>query len=314
LIGHKNGIYCVDSGYEGEGVAAIYVIASGGRAAIVDTANNASLARSLDALGELGISRDDVDYILLTHIHLDHAGGAGLYMREMPSARLVVHGRGARHMINPEKLAKGTAEVYGEAEAKRLYGEILPVCPDRVFVPSDGEEIRFGDTAVVCMDTPGHAYHHMAFRDRASNAVFTGDAFGLSCFDAPGGDTEIVMPTTSPVQFDPEAMHKSIDRIAEAGADHLYLAHFGEVRDQRGAAANLHRLIDEHVRIAVESAGGAEAIKTELTALFRDEMASRGCGDGGGSRRKAAEISVEINALGLAAWYAKTQGGTGEGR
>jgi glyoxylase-like metal-dependent hydrolase (beta-lactamase superfamily II) len=302
----KNGVYRVDSGYEGEGVAAIYIITSGGRTAIVDTANNASLGRVLGALGEIGAAPGSVDYIFLTHVHLDHAGGAGLFMREMEQARLVVHSRGARHMIDPEKLIKGTVEVYGAPEAERLYGTILPVERERVISPGDGEEILLGGRPIVCMDTPGHAYHHLAFHDRTSGSIFTGDAFGLSCF----GAESAIMPTTSPVQFDPAAMHKSIDRIISARADHLYLAHFGEVRKE-GAAETLHRMIDEHVRIAEESSGDAERIGIELRALFKGEIEGNGGSAGGGRYNDAAHSAVEINALGLASWYAKTHAGDG---
>ncbi|MDR1917165.1 MAG: MBL fold metallo-hydrolase [Synergistaceae bacterium] len=302
---YKNGIYCVDSGYEVEGLAAIHIILSNGRAAIVDTANNASITRLTKAMDELDIALTNVDYIFLTHIHLDHAGGAGLFMREMPCARLVVHERGARHMINPEKLIQGTVEVYGKSKAERLYGEIIPVPSERVVVPSDGDEIQIGGRTIVCMDTPGHARHHLAFYDTSANAVFAGDAFGLSCFEFSGRDRSFVMPTTSPVQFDPDAMHRSIDRIISTRADHLYITHFGEIAGQSGAASDLHRLIDDYIKIAQESSGDVEQIKRGLETLFREEVIRHGETSSPDMESVAVKSTVDLNASGLAVWYAK---------
>ena len=134
---YQNGIFCVDSGYEGGGVAAVYVIRDGRSAAIVDTVHNDALEPVTAAMSEIGIPSGKVEYIFLTHVHLDHAGGAGRFAAAFPNAKVVVHSRGARHMTDPSKLVAGATEVYGKEEMARLYGQVLPVSPDRLIIPDD---------------------------------------------------------------------------------------------------------------------------------------------------------------------------------
>lgn len=159
------GIQAIDSGFGRPQLDAVHLIVHEGRAALVDAAVNAGVPRVLDALDSLGVAREAVDYLVLTHVHLDHAGGAGALMRELPNARLTVHPRGARHMIDPARLTAATCAVYGEAKARAMYGDIVPVPQERVIETPDGATLELAGRELLFLDTPGHARHHVCIRD-----------------------------------------------------------------------------------------------------------------------------------------------------
>lgn len=303
IYDYQNGIYAVDSGYEGVELAAVYLIVDDGHVAVVDTAHNAALEPTLEAMKQLGLSSDRVDYVCLTHVHLDHAGGAGRFMREFPNAKLVVHARGAKHMIDPEKLMAGVREVYGPEETERMYGELVPVPKDRVITPEDGQELQLGSRTIVCMDTPGHAKHHLAFYDTKAGAVFTGDVFGMCYSGLRNGNRIGIVATTSPVQFDPEAMHKSIDRITALHPKAIYPTHFGEIKNVEEIAADLHRQIDAHVKIAEEAKGNIDVIREKLKALLLDESRLQGWNITQEESDRLFRMVIDLNAQGLQVWY-----------
>jgi glyoxylase-like metal-dependent hydrolase (beta-lactamase superfamily II) len=306
---YKNGIYCVESGYAGGGVAAVYIIRDSGRAAIVDTAHNAALEPVKRALSELEVSESEVDYIFLTHVHLDHCGGAGLFAREFPAARVVVHERGARHVASPEKLVASAEGVYGAEEVRRLYGNVLPVASGRIIIPRDGDEFRVGGRVISCLDTPGHAKHHLAYRDSASGAVFSGDAYGMSYRELVCPEGRCAILTTSPVQFDPDAMRNSMRGIDALKPARIYPTHFGELpRDEKIISA-LYRQIDRYVDIAEAAAGDLEKIRAGLAASFKEEAALAGCASIAEHAGRTTALALELNANGLAMWYKKKQEG-----
>ncbi len=210
LTDYGNGIVAIDSGYLRPRLAAIHLIESEGRAAFVDTANHSALPRALAALQARGLTKESVDYVILTHIHLDHAGAAGLMMDAFPNARLVVHPRGARHMADPAKLMAGVEAVYGKERATVLYGELRPVAPERIIEASDGTVLRLGRRELLCIDTPGHAKHHIAIVDRETAGIFTGDTFGISYREFDVDARPFIFPSTTPSQFDPVAMRNSV--------------------------------------------------------------------------------------------------------
>ena len=144
VICYGNGIHAIDSGYIRPRMAAVHLLVENGRVALIDTGTNASLDAVSAALRGFALTNESVDYVCLTHVHLDHAGGAGVMMRAFPEAQLVVHPRGARHMIDPSRLVEGATAVYGTDEMNRLYGEILPVDKARVVEAPDGTVIEFG--------------------------------------------------------------------------------------------------------------------------------------------------------------------------
>ncbi len=306
-----DGIYAVDSGYTGPDVAAIHLIEEAGRAALVDTGNNDSLRHVLEALAETGLSADAVDYVLLTHIHLDHAGGAGAFMQAFPNAKLVVHPRGARHMAEPSKLFAGVSAVYGPERAKELYGELIPVPVARIIEAGDGHELDLGGRVIRVFDTPGHARHHVCYFDTKSRAFFTGDTFGLSYRALDVGGKPSIFPTTTPVQFEPEAMHASIRRMEAEQPTAMYLTHYAQVRDVPRLAADMHRLIDAHVAIAErhEAAEGRKAlIEQDIWALVGEEATRAGWTVPEAEWRRILALDVELNAQGLDVWLEARKG------
>jgi len=306
-----DGIYAVDSGYTGPDVAAIHLIEEAGRAALVDTGNNDSLRHVLEALAETGLSADAVDYVLLTHIHLDHAGGAGAFMQVFPNAKLVVHPRGARHMAEPSKLFAGVSAVYGPERAKDLYGELIPVPVARIIEAGDGHELDLGGRVIRVFDTPGHARHHVCYFDTKSRAFFTGDTFGLSYRALDVGGKPSIFPTTTPVQFEPEAMHASIRRMEAEQPTAMYLTHYAQVRDVPRLAADMHRLIDAHVAIAErhEAAEGRKnLIEQDIWALVGEEATRAGWTVPEAEWRRILALDVELNAQGLDVWLEARKG------
>ena len=226
-LGH--GIWAIDTGYQRPKFDAAYLIVEQGRAAFVDSGTSHSVPRLLDALDATGVSRDAVDWVIPTHVHLDHAGGVGALMEALPSARMVVHPRGARHLINPTVLLAGARAVYGEEEVQRAYGTVVPVEAARVLESADGMVIALADRPLKFLDTPGHARHHHCIWDERSRGFFAGDTFGLSYreFDTDAGIW--LLPTTTPVQFDPVALRASVERLLAEQPACMYLTHYGRV-------------------------------------------------------------------------------------
>ena len=306
LFDFGDGIHAVDSGFGRPLLDAVHVIVQDGRAALVDAAVNAGVPRVLEALSALGIARDAVDYVVLTHVHLDHAGGAGLLMRELPNAKLTVHPRGARHMIDPAKLTTATYAVYGEAKARAMYGDILPIAAERVIETPDGAELSLAGRVLQFLDTPGHARHHVCIRDALTGHFFTGDTFGFVFRELDAGGRRHVFPTLTPTQLEPDELHRSIDRIMSFAPGAVYATHFGQATDTPRLAADLHRLIDAQVEIALrfDKAGDArkQRIMDGLATIVADEAVSQGWGLQGQPALDYFAADIELNAQGLEFW------------
>lgn len=303
---YGNGIIAFDAGYVRPILAAIHMIVDSGRVALVDTGSNDSLPNVLAALDKVGLNRDAVDYILLTHIHLDHAGGAGTLMREFPNARLVVHPRGSRHMAEPSKLVAGVTAVYGAAYVDKVYGEILPIPAERIIEAHDGLTLPLGGRELLCIDTPGHAKHHICAVDRKTNGIFTGDMFGLSYRETDVDGRMFIFPTTTPTQFDPAEMHASIDRLMQFQPATMYLTHYGQVTDLPAKAADLHRRLDALVAIAETHAAAGETrhdrIKQGITDYLIGELRAHGCTLPEARLLDILATDLELNTQGLTFW------------
>ncbi|TXG98018.1 MAG: MBL fold metallo-hydrolase [Rhodocyclaceae bacterium] len=303
---YGNGIIAFDAGYVRPILAAIHMIVDDGRVAFIDTGSNDSLPNVLAALDKVGLGRDAVDYVILTHIHLDHAGGAGALMREFPNARLVVHPRGSRHMAEPSKLVAGVTAVYGKEYVEAVYGDILPIPAERIIDAHEGLTLHLGGRELLMIDTPGHAKHHICIVDRQANAIFSGDMFGLSYreFDVDG--RQFILPTTSPTQFDPAEMHASIDRLLSYQPSAMYLTHYAQVHDVPARGADLHRLLDRHVELVEAHANDGEtrhaAIKQELAAYFLAELRAHGCTLPEATILEILATDLELNVQGLTWW------------
>ena len=306
VIAHEDGVLTVDTGYLRPGLAAVHLIVQDGRAAVVDTGVNASVPRVLEALAASHVPPQAVDYVLLTHVHLDHAGGTGHLMAALPNARLVVHPRGARHMIDPSRLWQAAAAVYGEAETYAMYGHLVPVPPERVIAVEDGQTFHLGTRPLTIWHSPGHARHHVVIHDPAAGAVFTGDTIGISYRELDVAGRASVIPTTTPSEFEPEALHASIERILAAGPTAAYLTHFGRVRELERLAADLHRLIDAYVEVARAARGEGVTRHLEilggLDALMQEEAERQGWPLRGEALTEFLRMDMELNAQGLGVW------------
>lgn len=227
-------------------------------------------------------------------------------MQAFPNARLVVHPRGARHMADPSKLIEGAAVVYGADEVRRLYGEVLPIEAERIIEATDGFLVDLAGRGLLCLDTPGHARHHIAIVDQQTGHLFTGDIFGLSYRELDTDGRQFIFPTTTPIQFDPEAMHASIDRLLTYRPQAVYLTHFGQLRDVAAQGHNLHRLVDAHVAIARREKGSKEdrhaRIRSGLADLLLEETARFGCHLPESEILTLFANDLELNAQGLGVW------------
>ena len=253
-----------------------------------------------------GLDASNVSHVLLTHIHLDHAGGAGAFMAACPSATLVVHPRGARHLADPSKLWAGTVAVYGEAGAVARYGRIVPVPAERIVEATDDLLIDLNGRRIRVADTPGHARHHVCYFDETTRGWFTGDTFGLSYRELDRDGRASIFPSTTPVQFDPDALHASIDRLMAADPSAIYVTHYSRITDLKRLAADLHRLIDAHVAIARAGAGAIDRrhqiIRAGLTALLLEESARQRWPLDEAALLELFEVDLDLNAQGLEVW------------
>ncbi|MDJ0813838.1 MAG: MBL fold metallo-hydrolase [Woeseiaceae bacterium] len=304
----NDGITAIDTEYARSLQDASHLIVEDGRAAFVDTGVNKSVPLLLDALRAEGLDIGDVDYVILTHVHLDHAGGAGQLMQELPNARCVVHRYGAKHMIDPTRLVAGTEAVYGVEQTREIYGTILPIDEQRIHVPEDGDWISLNGRELQFLNTEGHARHHHVINDPASQGVFTGDSFGVSYRELDTDNGEIVFPTTTPVQFDPVEAHKAVDRIMGCEPGQLYLTHYSRVRNLDRLAEQMHRGIDAYVAIAEQHEHDTDRsanIRNGLTDYYAAQLDDHGFTGGRDRMLEVLDIDIELNAQGLELWLEK---------
>lgn len=303
-----NGVYRIDTEYLRPGLAASHLVVDDGHAAFVDTGAAPAHPRLMQALTEVGLAPDQVDYVFLTHVHLDHAGGAGQLMRALPRARAVLHPRGAPHMVDPAKLIAGTVAVYGEAMYRELYGEIVPVAADRVILANDGDRIALGSRTFELLDTPGHARHHYCAHDLDHDDIFSGDTFGISYRDFDTAAGAFIFPTTTPVQFDPAALHSSVDRLMAQRPQRMVLTHFGPVGDLERLSGDLHADIDEFVAVARRHAGvpeRADRIAEDMFAYLSARLDSHGFAGDEELRHQLLDPDIRLNTQGLEVWLAR---------
>lgn len=309
LIDYEHGISALDSGFARPRLDAIHLMVENGGVAVIDTGVNASVPLVLAALAAKGLTPDDVDYVILTHIHLDHAGGAGALMAHCRNARLTVHPRGARHMIEPSRLWQATVDVYGLEAAQRSYGAIVPVPTERVIETAEGYRLELRGRELTFLDTPGHARHHVCIRDLRSGHLFVGDCFGLVYTELTQDGRQHVFPTASPSQFDPEVLKRTVQRIAGLAPEAVYLTHYGQVRDVMRIADDLLRLIDAHVAMAeAVKASGARGperhalLKRGVREIIADEALMQGWRISPAALTELFSVDDELNAQGLAIW------------
>ena len=305
----QHGIHTIDTAFQREHFDAAYLVVENGRGAFVDCGTNHSVPLLLSALDGVGLTPNDVDWLIVTHVHLDHAGGAGLLMRHLPNARLVAHPRAAPHLIDPSKLIAGATAVYGQEEMQRSYGQILPVPERRVQVVEDGQFVSLAGRALESIDTPGHARHHHCIWDARSRSWFTGDTFGLSYRELDSAHGAFVVPTSTPVQFEPEKLKSSIARMLSYSPEAMYLTHYGRVTGVHKLASDLVEQIDAMAAIGrdCESRCGSQVdrhacLVAALRTLYLSRARAHGCPLDDAEVENVLAMDIELNAQGLASW------------
>jgi glyoxylase-like metal-dependent hydrolase (beta-lactamase superfamily II) len=309
LTDFRAGITAIDADILRPKLAASHLVVDEGRAAFVDTGTTHSLPNLLGALEAKGIDRGDVDWVLATHVHLDHAGGAGALMHALPNARCAVHPRGAPHLVKPGKLIAGAIAVYGEEQFRAVYGEIVPIDAARIFQPEDGARVTLGGRELELIHTPGHALHHYCIVDAAHELVFSGDTFGISYRDFDVDGREFIFPTTTPVHFDPEALCRSVDRLMSYAPRSIFLTHYAEVRDLPRLARELKERIVAYADLGIryrDAPERASKLRHGMFAMMGSWLDAHGFARDDGERHRLLDGDVELNCQGLEVWLDRT--------
>lgn len=301
----EGGILQIDTGYHRPGLAACYAMIEAGQAAIFDTGVEHSVKIILKALDQEGLSNDDVKYIVPTHVHLDHAGGAGRLMQECTSASMVIHPRGARHMIDPAKLIAGAEAVYGREGLRRSVGEIVPVDAERVIAAEDGYRFSLAGREMAIVDTPGHARHHFCIWDEVTRGFFSGDTFGVVYPELCSGDDGFIFPPTTPVQFEPDAWHSSIDRLMAWRPECMYLTHFGRLDAPVRYARELHQRIDDLADTALTCKRDSSSLALSIQAYMDRELDRHGCQLDETERKRIMDLDLDLIVQGLEVWLSR---------
>ncbi|MFD9624505.1 MBL fold metallo-hydrolase [Peribacillus muralis] len=253
---------------------------------LVETSASPSIPHLLKGLDELGIALEDITYIILTHIHLDHAGGAGLFLQHCPNAKVIVHPKGARHLEDPTRLIAGAKAVYGE-DFNKLFDPILPISPERMICKHDRETLQTGDhSELTFYDTPGHANHHLSIFDSISKGMFSGDTVGIYYRELDEEGLEFYLPSTSPNQFNPEAMLAAAKLYESLGVERIYFGHYGMSENPKEVYRQLHYWLP----IFVEAAKSAFS----ECAAFEDRVAAT-------SKNIFTEVAAHLDEKGISA-------------
>ena len=243
-------------------IIATAVLQGPGGVALIDPGPSTTLDSLRASLKQRGIAFSDIGQILLTHIHLDHAGAAGTIIRENPAIELLVHERGAPHMIEPAKLLASATRLYGETEMTRLWGEFLPVPRGNVRALTGGETLSAGGRELEVAYTPGHASHHVSYFDRASRVAFVGDSAGIR------RQSPYVMPPTPPPDIDLEEWRASEAKILGWDPDTLFLTHFGPFHGARVQFQQLRDNIEAWSRVVRRLIADASLTEAQRQAHF----------------------------------------------
>jgi len=307
---YDHGITLVDAEYGQSGIASIYLLEQAGQVAIIETGTNHSVPYVEKVLKSKGLSFDDVAYVIPTHVHLDHAGGAGEFMHRCKNAKLTVHPFGAAHLIDPSKLIAGTIAVYGEQKFTELYGTIRPIDASRVIEAPGFFKLDFNGRELEFYDTPGHARHHFCVFDKQSKSIFSGDTFGVSYPQITTAQGRFIFATTTPVQFDPGSLLQSIDCLSSLNPETMYLTHFGPITPTPEIVKQLKRSIRQFSNIALDAQNitenRVEFIQEKLKDYLLKTLEEMGVEQSKEICEKTIEFDTKLNAQGLDFWLTKT--------
>lgn len=305
-------ILCIDTGDFRHRMVASYLVEQDGHVAFVDTGTARALGRLMSVLQSRGLSPEQVDYVIPTHVHLDHAGGSGSLMQLCPNAKLVIHPRGAPHMVDPSKLIAGSLIVYGEEVFARDFDTLHPVPQERVIVAEDGYELELGGRRLSFLDTPGHANHHFCVFDHRSRGFFTGDTFGISYREFDSDLGPFLFAPTTPVAFDPEAWISSVDRMLSYQPEWMYLTHFGAIVPTPEQVDQLKASIRRMAEIALAEEvgnpiGRQERIRLGVEAELVAGAMANGSGLDADGCRELLAFDADLNAQGLEVWLVRRE-------
>ncbi|CAN5754549.1 MBL fold metallo-hydrolase [soil metagenome] len=282
-----------------ERVTAGYLV-TGSEPVLVETGSQSSVEALLASLDELGVAPGELAGVAVTHIHLDHAGGVGDVARAFPDATVYVHGKGARHLVDPTRLVSSAAQVYGDL-LDSLYGRLDPTPAERVHVLEDGDELRVSPTrTLTTIDSPGHAKHHLALHDSDTGLIFAGDAVGVRLPDA-----GILRPSTPPPDFDLDAALASLDKFAGRRPTGIALAHFGLVPDAGAILDEAKSTLRQWADVAEAAWREDRDIAAALDAAFADDLAAVDPAQ----REKLDTLNgIHSNAAGFRRWLEQRHG------
>jgi len=236
--------------------------------ALVDTGPTTSASAVLEGIKKAGVSPEEINYLIITHIHLDHAGGAGVLLKDMPQAQVVVHHRGAKHLVNPKILVNSVREAQGE-EVMRLLGEVVPIETEQVKPVSGDDVLKLGEKQVLrFIDAPGHASHELCIYESRNNGLFSGDAVGISV-----AENEVLLPVTPPPSFDLKLYLNTLERLMTLSATRLYFAHFGvvnKVQESLQLAKDKLQNWDNMVSKAIKEDGFDRAAEKFRAQLYQE--------------------------------------------
>jgi glyoxylase-like metal-dependent hydrolase (beta-lactamase superfamily II) len=293
-------LYC-----QNEKHSSSYLVTQNEKAIFVDNNTANSVEILLHALKDQGIEKSDVDYLFVTHIHLDHAGGTSALLKHLPNARVVCHPRAQRHLVDPTKLVQSAKSVYGEEHFHKMYGEIGPIDVEKITIVEDNETLSWGDETIHFLHTRGHAKHHICFYFEKLSSVFTGDSFGLF-YPTLQRNHSFVFPSTSPTDFEPDHALITIKRIIDTTATSIYPTHFGKIPDNQKAYAHLKSYLEFASKLLTEQittnlVGDALYIhyKDHITEYFKKCFADLNI-SWNTTSIKWMSLDIDLNAQGMA--------------
>jgi glyoxylase-like metal-dependent hydrolase (beta-lactamase superfamily II) len=243
-------IITVDCNYVEPGFAASYLLVRGERAMFIECNTNFAIPHLLKALRNEGLAPEQVDGLIVTHIHLDHAGGAGLFLKTFPEARLFAHPRAARHAIDPSRLVASATAVYGDEFMKRTYGTVVPCDEDRVQVLNDGDSLFFQGVELEIRHTRGHANHHLVVFEPLTRTLFTGDSCGVTYPVLNEKHGMVALVSTSPTDFDGDAALATLDWIESRAPARIAPSHFGMI--EKPGQARMLQLLRDQLRFSID--------------------------------------------------------------
>lgn len=276
---------------------------------IVETGPSPSVKHVKNGLEKLGIALDEIKYIIVTHVHLDHSGGAGLLLQECPNAQVVVHPKGARHLSDPKRLIAGAKAVYTDRFAD-LFEPILPIPEERLLIMGESDQLKIGPMCTLeFLDTPGHAKHHFSIYDPVSHGVFAGDTVGIRYEQLVDEGIDLFLPSTSPNQFDPTAMQHAIERLRAMELAAIYYGHFGMTTKPNAALNQVSEWLPvflDQAQQAVSEGAGPDVLAQRLFNLVVEKLQKKGVPDSH-EVYPIIELDLQVSAMGLMDYLAKSE-------